>query len=311
MCTGNPVDCCANGEVTLSNKRQRPEPEHAKENGSLKMFRKGQYMLPGRKGEDRIVAGMEVLRIGENVIQLFAVIDGHGGESVAVFLKHRLPFVIATLCKERAELLDANFCNAEAWSALLRDAFQVCNDTWDKTAITPAEVRSGAVLTMVLVGASSCLLAHVGDGKAVALRGAEYIDLTPLHRCDVENERKRVEENGGCVFNNRVRGILSPTRAFGDIFVRTDKLGHINDKIISPTPAISRINCMDDGCIVLGTDGLFDVFSGDGIVKATRSFLLHIPDETSAAVYLSEQAAKITDDDISVIVISWKSSLGV
>jgi serine/threonine protein phosphatase PrpC len=255
--------------------------------------------------------GAKIFEKNSQVVDLNVVIDGHGGSQTAVFLERELPLVIRKLCLERAHLLETNLRPREEWAKVMREAFQTCSDEWDRSAQTHQEKRAGAVTTMILVCGIHCLVAHVGDGKVVASSGDNYKELTTDHRADNPRERVRIESCGGTVVNNRVRGVLAPSRAFGDLLVRTDAQGNVNNMIIRPEPDLLPFDVSCPGFVVVATDGLFDVIASEVIVTAVTLFLAGNSDATAAARYLAEHAAKRTDDDVSVIVIMWTQSAAV
>jgi len=271
----------------------------------LTITKRGSCSLAGRKSEDRLVCGVRILDSLDKFVDLDLAIDGHGGSEVATFVAEHLPRALKKLCSERKEQLDFSFRNREEWSKLLREAFQSCNDEWDRSITTPSQLRAGAVATLLLIGDGACMIAHVGDGKVVAHNGVQVSELTKSHRADDPDEKARIESCGGCVFNNRVRGVLAPSRAFGDLLVRTDRNGQVNNDIIRPDPQLVTYPLDGFGCMVLGTDGIFDVLDSQRVALAASLFLSKIPDNDLAARFLAQQASARTDDDVSVIVVSW------
>jgi serine/threonine protein phosphatase PrpC len=255
--------------------------------------------------------GYKVFEKNGSAVELNVVIDGHGGNQTANFLEREIPLTISRLCMDRADVLDTNFRPREEWSRLLKEAFQQCSDEWDKVAVTHEEKRAGAVTTLILVCGVHCFVAHVGDGKVVASSGENFMELTRDHRADNPREKSRIESCGGSVVNQRVRGVLAPSRAFGDILVRTDSKGVVNHSMIRPQPDLIPFDVSCPGFIVMGTDGLFDVISSELISTAVSIFLSGNSDATAAARYLAEHAAKRTDDDVSVIVIMWTQNATV
>jgi len=270
-----------------------------------KSTKKGHFSLRGKKNEDRVVSGLKVLEKDGSSVELHVVIDGHGGFQTAEFLERELPLRIRTLCSERTAKLDIAFKSKDEWRSLLKEAFAQCSDDWDKNAVTHSEKKAGAVVTLVLISGAHCFVAHVGDGKVVASCGENFQELTLDHRADNPSERARIESCGGCVVNDRVRGVLAPSRAFGDLLVRTDVKGTVNNSVIQPDPQLVSFDATCPGFLVLGTDGLFDVLPGNLVTTTVSILLAKDPDANVAARYLAEQASVWTDDDISVIVVTW------
>jgi serine/threonine protein phosphatase PrpC len=254
------------------------------------------------------VVGYKVFEKKGSTVELSVVIDGHGGSQTAAFLERELPSTVSRLCTQRASALEPNFAPSDEWNKLLKDAFQKCSDDWDRSASSHQEKRAGAVTTMILVCGQHCLVAHVGDGKVIASSGETYKEVTADHRADNPREKLRIENCGGTVVNNRVRGVLAPSRAFGDILVRMDANGNVNSTMIRPEPEVVPFHVSCPGFVVLGTDGLFDVVSCEVVSTAVTIFLAGNCDAAAAARYLAEHAAKRTDDDITVIVLMWSTN---
>lgn len=271
------------------------------------MSHSGALQAPGRKNEDHAVSGFVILRRDESQVVLHMVIDGHGGRQTADFLLDALPSTIAALCFERSKKLDLQFKEKSEWTKLLQDAFAFCNTKWDEMATTPAEKKAGAVVTVLLVSDACCLVAHVGDGKVLASCGDDFEEHTIDHRACLPEEKQRIESAGFSVVDNRVRGVLAPSRAFGDIYVRTDNSGKLNNVVLFPKPEISIFEVDRPGFVVLGTDGLFDAVSNDKVFRTMQHFQENF-DTIGASKSLVDQALAETDDDISVIVLYWTQS---
>ena len=79
----------------------------------------------------------------------------------------------------------------------------------------------GACATTALVRGGHLYVAHVGDCRAVLSRDGAAAALTADHTCIREEERERIEREGGYVCRSgsgvwRVQGRLAVSRAFGD-----------------------------------------------------------------------------------------------
>ena len=85
--------------------------------------------------------------------------------------------------------------------------------------------KSGSCAIVCLIVDGECYVGNVGDSRAImsAGSGERIMYLSRDHRPDDDNERKRIEENGGKVYKQsegppRVSpGGLSVSRTFGDI----------------------------------------------------------------------------------------------
>lgn len=280
--------------VVVSGRIQSPSAPN------LKTFTSGMFSLEGRKQEDRIICGERVFRD----IYLYAVIDGHGGSDTAVYLQEALPRVVSSLCRERFALLKSLRESPDLFQDILKLAFKVCAEEWDRGVNTVSRRLAGAVITAVLVEDRTCLIAHVGDGRVVAATANAFAELTEEHRAKNPAEKERIESKGGRVVSGRVRGLLAPSRAFGDVHVRTTEEGDLLD-CITPDPDVSLFEVDLQGFLVLSTDGVNDVVGPGETADFVRSSLKKSCDPSNAARELAIHAQQRTDDDISVVVLAW------
>ena len=91
------------------------------------------------------------------------------------------------------------------------------------------------------------------DGKYVALAMSED------HKPDNEGEKKRIEEAGGFVEDNRVRGILALSRSIGDLEykVKGENKNYKKD-MITADPEIKEVPIGDVSFIFIACDGIWD-----------------------------------------------------
>ncbi|GLU05437.1 hypothetical protein SLE2022_225390 [Rubroshorea leprosula] len=191
--------------------------------------------------------------------------------------------------------------------------------------------------------------------KAANEAPAETMRLTALqlstdHSTSIEEEVTRIKnehpDDSQCIVNDRVKGRLKVTRAFGAGFLKQPKwndalLEMFRNEYIGTAPYIScspslchhRL-CPRDQFLVLSSDGLYQYLSNQEVVSQVESFMAKIPDGDPAQHLIEEvlsRAAKkagmdfheLLDipqgdrrkyhDDVTVMVISlegriWKSS---
>ncbi|KAG9136356.1 hypothetical protein Leryth_022664 [Lithospermum erythrorhizon] len=105
----------------------------------------------------------------------------------------------------------------------------------------------------------------------VLCRGTETIPLSIDQKPDREDELARIEDQGGHVIywnGARVFGVLSMSRAIGD--------HHLRPWVI-PVPEITFTTRRDDDeCLILASDGLWDVMSNDEVGEVARTLLLKL-----------------------------------
>uniref|UniRef100_A0A0D9Z7Z0 protein-serine/threonine phosphatase n=1 Tax=Oryza glumipatula TaxID=40148 RepID=A0A0D9Z7Z0_9ORYZ len=176
------------------------------------------------------------------------------------------------------------------------------------------------------------------------------VQLSTDHSTSVEEEVSRIRaehpDDPQSVFNDRVKGQLKVTRAFGAGFLKKPKFNDIllemfridyvgTSSYISCNPAVLHHRlCSNDQFLVLSSDGLYQYFSNDEVVSHVAWFMENVPEGDPAQYLVAEllcRAAKkngmdfheLLDipqgdrrkyhDDVSVMVISlegriWRSS---
>ena len=137
-----------------------------------------------------------------------------------------------------------------------------------------------------------CYLANVGDSRAImSVDGGEKIlALSRDHKPEAPDETKRIEDNGGRIYQNsnyipditpegkgtmhlivgphRVfPGRLSVSRTIGDIEAKAPKYGG-NPRVVIPTPDIKCFKIRNNyDFIVLACDCVFEKLSNHELVK--------------------------------------------
>lgn len=106
-------------------------------------------------------------------------------------------------------------------------------------------------------------ITNVGDSRSIIVKkNGSFYAVSFDHKPNVINERLRIEKNGGYITKDgsvyRVVGRLSVSRSFGD--------KDLKDYVICQ-PDIYKHTRDDDNdmCIVIGSDGLWDVLSNSEV----------------------------------------------
>ncbi|VAH78354.1 unnamed protein product [Triticum turgidum subsp. durum] len=222
----------------------------------------------------------------------------------------------------------------EPWEKVFGDCFQKVDDEVSGKAsrfsngtreIRPEPIAAdnvGSTAVVAIVCSSHVITANCGDSRVVLCRGKEPIALSVDHKPDRKDERARIEAAGGKVIDwngYRVSGILAMSRSIGDRYLKP---------FLIPKPEVSIVaRAKDDDCLILASDGLWDVMSNEDACKvARRQILLWYknnndgansdggseptmnPAAKAAADCLVRLAlSKGSGDNISVIVIDLKS----
>lgn len=90
-------------------------------------------------------------------------------------------------------------------------------------------------------------------------RGTNALEMSEDHKPDNVGELKRIEAAGGFVEDGRVRGILSLSRALGDMEYKMNSKIGVEAQMITCVPEIKKEAIHpDDKFIVIACDGIWD-----------------------------------------------------
>ena len=187
--------------------------------------------------------------------------DGHSGSlAVDYVADHVLP--LAEQVFQEVEGGDA----ADLLRVVVR---RLCTGLYDfmREKMPDEQMNSGTTATIVLVGPSSVSYAHVGDSRALLVRGGKAVQLTRDHRPTDDEERQRIFAAGGRITYTgipRVDGRLAMTRALGAFYLRNQ--GVTCEPDVGTVPLDGSV----DNALIVATDGLFDELRNDEVVAVTR-----------------------------------------
>lgn len=206
----------------------------------------------------------------------YGVFDGHGCSHVATKCKERMHAII----KEEIESREA-----EEWSVTMTQGFvrmdkEVGERVFD-AAVTRSETKScrcelqtpqcdavGSTAVVSVVTPEKIVVSNSGDSRAVLCRNGVAIPLSSDHKPDRPDELTRIEEAGGRVIywdGPRVLGMLAMSRAIGDNYLKP---------YVIPDPEVTVTDrTSEDECLILASDGLWDVVSNETAVSVARMCL--------------------------------------
>lgn len=217
---------------------------------------------------------------------LFAIYDGHLGDSVPAFLQKHL---FSNILKEDEFWVDPN-----------RSILKAYERTDQAILSNSADLGRGGstAVTAILINGRRLWVANVGDSRAVLSRGGQAIQMSIDH--EPNSERGIIENKGGFVSNMpgdvpRVNGQLAVSRAFGDKSLKS----HLrSDPDIQDTDISSNIDIL-----ILASDGLWKVMANQEAVDIARK----CKDPQKAAKQLTAEALKRdSKDDISCVVVRFR-----
>ncbi|KAI5321873.1 hypothetical protein L3X38_030945 [Prunus dulcis] len=203
-------------------------------------------------------------------LHYFGVYDGHGCSHVA------------TRCRERLhELVRDEVESMEEWRTAMERSFV----RMDKEVVawseggggvshcrcelqTPESDAVGSTAVVAVVTPDKIVVANCGDSRAVLCRNGKAFPLSVDHKPDRPDELKRIEAAGGRVIywdGPRVLGVLAMSRAIGDNYLKP---------YVSCEPEVTITDrTAEDECLILASDGLWDVVSNDTACGVARMCL--------------------------------------
>uniref|UniRef100_A0A5B7BA08 PPM-type phosphatase domain-containing protein n=1 Tax=Davidia involucrata TaxID=16924 RepID=A0A5B7BA08_DAVIN len=197
------------------------------------------------------------------------------------------------------------------WEVAFSRAYERADNAFKDKRLAPHSVGSTALV--VVLSACQIIASNCGDSRAVLCRGAKTIPLTVDHKPERKEELARIVEGGGRILywqGMRVEGVLSMTRAIGD--------RDLKPWVISVPEVTFMTRSEEDECLILASDGLWDVMSNEEVGELAcrqlrRERRLAMTKERSSfpAQYVADfllQAArkKLSSDNISAIVVDLK-----
>ncbi len=229
----------------------------------------------------------------DDALGFYAVYDGHGGPRAAEYA---------------AQHMHNHMQASPAWKA--RDASAAITDAFEATerdflALAEREGLSDgttALVALVSLAESRLTVGHVGDSRGVISRGGTAVAITQDHKPELASERRRIESLGGFVSHVgcwRTMGILAMSRAIGDLFLKP---------YVSAEPEVRSIAIDEkDEFVVLASDGIFDVFDNEQVVRIAA--VGRSPQE--AAELLTESAIVAGSlDNVTAVVVALKGYEG-
>ncbi|KAG4109961.1 hypothetical protein ERO13_D13G019700v2 [Gossypium hirsutum] len=208
-------------------------------------------------------------------IHFFAVFDGHGCTHVAMKCRDRFHEIV----KEEVEACGG--LKAVEWKNTMEKSFERMDEEvreWTVNAKESSTCRCqlrtpqcdavGSTAVVALITPDKIIVANCGDSRAVLCRNGAAFPLSDDHKPDRPDELLRIEEAGGKVIywdGPRVLGVLAMSRAIGDNYLKP---------FVIPKPEVTITERRsEDECLILGSDGLWDVVTNDMACKVVRMCL--------------------------------------
>ncbi|CAD8091990.1 unnamed protein product [Paramecium primaurelia] len=301
---------------TLPIKSQREDIQTSQQQGKNKL--KISHYSQSRAGFDGIQEKTNQDR--ELCLQLddynyaFAVMDGHGmdGEYVSSFIKELLKYNLTKFYK----VFDFQKVFFEMHQKMKFQTEFGCQ-------------FSGSTLTVLLIRENTISCGWVGDSRAILVKknqnNLNVIELSMDHKPHLENERQRIEQNGGVVDTYHLPNgaPIGPSRVWakGAQFPGLAMSRSLGDTVaaaigVSQTPDIKslEIDNKEDIFIVLGSDGIWEFLDNQSIAEMVYPFYQKNDVQGACQKIIQEAVAGWKAhsegiDDITAIIIFFQNEL--
>ncbi|KAL6853655.1 hypothetical protein ACP4OV_019684 [Aristida adscensionis] len=212
---------------------------------------------------------------GDGKHHFVGVFDGHGCSHVATLCQDRMHEVVAE------EHEKAGSGEEAAWKGVMARSFA----RMDEQAASWATSRSrdepacrceqqmpsrcdhvGSTAVVAVVSPTHIVVGNAGDSRAVLSRAGAPVALSVDHKPDRPDELARIEAAGGRVIywdGARVLGVLAMSRAIGD--------GYLKPYVSSEPEVTVTERTDDDECLILASDGLWDVVTNEMACEVVRA----------------------------------------
>ncbi|XP_022765112.1 protein phosphatase 2C 37-like [Durio zibethinus] len=208
-------------------------------------------------------------------IHFFGVFDGHGCSHVAMKCRDRFHEIL------REEIEACCGGNAVEWKRTMERSFERMDkevQEWTVDARESSNCRCelqtpqcdavGSTAVVAVVTPDKIIVANCGDSRAVLCRNGVALPLSDDHKPDRPDELVRIQEAGGRVIyweGPRVLGVLAMSRAIGDNYLKP---------FVIPEPEVTITEREGgDECLILASDGLWDVVTNDTACFVARMCL--------------------------------------
>lgn len=271
-----------------------PKKEKDSYDGENSKLRYGATGMQGWRNtmEDSHIAELDL----GNGVSFFGVYDGHGGNEVADYVREHLigelkkmdSFKNKDYRKALEDIyikMDLDIQSTEGQEKL-RSYQKKGGDQgpFGRGAQGDIADAAGCTACSALITPTEIWVANAGDSRAVIGKKRsdgkyEAFAMSEDHKPDNEGEKKRIEEAGGFVEDNRVRGILALSRSIGDLEykVKGENKNYKKDMITAdPEIKIQKIE-PDVSFLIIACDGIWDCLDNQQAVDKVGDLIAKKP----------------------------------
>jgi serine/threonine protein phosphatase PrpC len=227
----------------------------------------------------------------------FGVYDGHSGTDAAIHTREHLHKKII----EDPAFLEGDY--VKAIENGIKNTDQLLLELSQQSGW-----KNGTTVVLLLIIGETLYVANLGDSEAVIAKRnpdslvLDVVELSRKHKPGDAQERKRIEDLGGSVYNGRLFGTLAVSRALGD---SDYKLPLSKQNFVSAEPYIGSYNLTDsDEFCIVACDGLWDKFTYQDAANFVLSSLQSGNDARQTAALIAREAIdRGSMDNVTVIII--------
>ncbi|XP_047320066.1 protein kinase and PP2C-like domain-containing protein [Impatiens glandulifera] len=226
-------------------------------------------------------------------VQVFGIFDGHRGAAAAEFSVRAIPKFISTFCQKKrpSDALVEAFIQTDSE---FRNELEVRR----RSKGVQKDWHPGCTAIVALIVGNKLFVANAGDCRAILSRSGCPYPLSKDHLASCDEERNRVilagEDVKWQVDTWRVGlAALQVTRSIGDDDLKP---------AVTAEPEVTETTISEnDEYLVMASDGLWDVMSGEDIVSIIKDTVKE-PGMCSKRL-ATEAAERGSKDNITVIVV--------
>ena len=216
---------------------------------------------------------------------LYCIYDGHGGNKTAKITSEKFPNIFLKNINQKPKNIELSFINS----------FKYIDSILEKENY----LKEGNTATIIYIEYNNIYCANVGDSSCVIISKDKIEKINYDDKINDKIERKRILKLGkNNIYNDRLEGILSISRALGDF--------NLKDSGLISLPHFKKysLNYNDKYCII-ASDGIWDFVSKDCLFEISKKN--YLPNEL-CKIIVNEAIKNGSEDNISCIVIgfNWK-----
>ncbi|KAG6554867.1 hypothetical protein Mapa_003450 [Marchantia paleacea] len=234
----------------------------------------------------------------------YGVFDGHGGKEAADYVRENLLINF---------LEDSSYPNS--LSEAVKNAFYKTDVALNNEFIRHQEWTCGTTALTAIISGRNLLVANAGDCRAVLSKRGKAVPMSRDHKPCCAMERSRIEAVGGYVYDGYLNGQLAVARALGDWHMtelkefRNEIPGRsFFDGPLSGEPELQQAVLTDeDEFMIIGCDGLWDVFTSQNAIDfARKSLQAHNDPERCSKELVKEALVRNTSDNLTVVTVCFQ-----